>query len=59
MVARILREIALFLEMDQIPFKPRSYQHAARSIAALETEVEQIYRRGGLKALIEIPGVGR
>lgn len=42
-IARILREIALLLEMDQVQFKPRSYQKAARSIMALETEVDDIY----------------
>ncbi len=30
----------------------------ARSIEALEDDLEDIYRRGGLKALEDIPGVG-
>jgi DNA polymerase (family X) len=44
--------------MDDVPFKPRAYEKAARSIEALEDEVENIYRRGGVKALEDIPGVG-
>jgi DNA polymerase (family X) len=57
-VERILNNIALLLEMDDVPFKPRAYEKAARSIEALEDDLEDIYRRGGLKALEDIPGVG-
>jgi DNA polymerase (family 10) len=58
-VARIFKEIAILLEMDDIQFKPRAYERAARSIEALEEDVEGIYRKGGVKALMEIPGVGQ
>jgi DNA polymerase (family 10) len=58
-IAEILREIAIMLDMDDVPFKPRAYEKAARSIEALEEDVEEIYRKGGMKALIEIPGVGQ
>src|SRR5579872_5395723 len=57
-VEKILNNIALFLEMDNIQFKPRAYEKAARSIEALEEDVEDIYQRGGIKALKEIPGIG-
>lgn len=57
-VASVLKKIALFLEMDDVPFKPRAYEKAARSIEALEDEVEDIYQKGGVKALMQIPGVG-
>lgn len=40
-------------------FKPRAYEKAARSIEALQEDVEEIYRKGGIKALMEIPGVGK
>jgi len=58
-VVKILSEIAIFLEMDEVQFKPRAYEKAARSIEALEKDVEEIYKKGGIKALMEIPGVGR
>ncbi len=58
-VANILKEIAVFLEMDDVQFKPRAYEKAARSIEALQEDVEEIYRKGGIKALMEIPGVGK
>jgi DNA polymerase (family X) len=58
-VAKTLREIGIFLEMDNVQFKPRAYEKAAKSIEALEEDVEVIYGRGGVKALMEIPGVGQ
>jgi DNA polymerase (family 10) len=57
-VAKILNEIALLLEMDNVQFKPRAYEKAARAIEALEKSVEEIDAKGGVKALMEIPGVG-
>lgn len=58
-VARIFKEIAILLEMDDVQFKPRAYERAARSIEALEEDVEEVYKKGGVKALMEIPGVGQ
>jgi DNA polymerase (family 10) len=58
-VVKVLSEIAIFLEMDEVQFKPRAYEKAARSIEALEEDVKEIYKKGGIKALMEIPGVGR
>jgi len=58
-VANILKEIAVFLEMDDVQFKPRAYEKAARSIEASQEDVEEIYKKGGIKALMEIPGVGK
>src|SRR5262249_9553443 len=39
-------------------FKPRAYEKAAVVIGDLEEEVADVYARGGIKALKEIPGVG-
>ena len=57
-IARILKNISLLLDMDNIQFKPRAYEKAAISVEALEEDVEDVYRKGGLKALKQIPGVG-
>src|SRR3989338_6945713 len=57
-IAKILYNIALYLEMEDEPFKPRAYEKAARSVEALTEDVSDIYKRGGIKALIDIPGVG-
>ncbi len=58
LVAKILEEISYALEILDVPFKPRAYAKAARSIKNLSADVEEIYKKGGLKALDEIPGVG-
>jgi DNA polymerase (family X) len=57
--ARVLREIAAFLDMQSVPFKPRAYEKAADSLLALGDPVEDVYARGGLRALESIPGVGK
>ena len=57
-VANILNKVAIYLEMDEVQFKPRAYEKAARSIEALEEEIEETYRKGGFDALTEIPAVG-
>ncbi len=57
-IAEILYEIASYLEMQDVPFKPRAYEKVAGVIEGLEEEVSEIYKKGGLKALENIPGVG-
>jgi DNA polymerase (family 10) len=57
-LAQIFREIALYLEMQEEKFKPRAYEKVAYSLEALEEPVSGIYKRGGVKALRQIPGVG-
>jgi len=56
--AKILSEIGIYLEMQDVPFKPRAYEKVAEVIAALDEPVAEIYKKGGLKAVEEIPGVG-
>jgi DNA polymerase (family X) len=58
-LAKIFNEIADFLEMDGIAFKPYAYQRAAVGLGSMEESVEDIYKKGGKKALEEIPGVGK
>ena len=58
-VAAVLREIALFLAMEDEPFKPRAYEKAAESIAATDQACAALFASGGAKALATIPGVGK
>ncbi|MEK7138562.1 MAG: DNA polymerase/3'-5' exonuclease PolX, partial [Patescibacteria group bacterium] len=58
-LAKILREISVLLEMKEVAFKPQAYEKAAHSVEMLEEDVREIYKQGGLKALEEIPGVGK
>ncbi len=58
-IARILYEISIFLEMDDIPFKPAAYEKAAYNIDTLENDVSNIYKENGIKGLMDIPAVGK
>ncbi|MDH7476007.1 MAG: DNA polymerase/3'-5' exonuclease PolX [Microgenomates group bacterium] len=57
-LAKIFNEIADFLEMQGVAFKPYAYQKAAITIQTLEEDVSDIYKSGGREALLKIPGVG-
>ena len=57
-LAEIFNEIADYLDMEGVAFKPRAYEKVAEAIVGMEEDVEALYKRGGLKALCEIPGVG-
>ncbi|MFC1801483.1 DNA polymerase/3'-5' exonuclease PolX [Nanoarchaeota archaeon] len=57
-IAQILYQISEILELKDIQFKPRAYQKAALAIESLSEDVREIYRKGGIKKLKEIPGVG-
>jgi DNA polymerase (family 10) len=57
-IAKLFYEIAEYLEMDGVPFKPYAYQKAAITLETLKDDVAEVYQKGGLKALKAIPGVG-
>jgi len=57
-IAKIFNEIAEYLEMEGVQFKPYAYQKAALTLETLKNDVEDLYKTGGLKALKSIPGVG-
>ncbi len=57
-LATLLREIAQYLEMEDVPFKPRAYERAALSIENLAEDITEVYAQGGRKAIEAIPGVG-
>lgn len=45
--------------MDKVPFKPQAYEKAAVAVEAMEEDVENVYKKGGLKSLEEISGIGK
>ncbi len=57
-IAKMLYEIGLYLEMEDVAFKPRAYERAAEAIQSLDEEAAELYKKGGLKTLEDIPGVG-
>ena len=58
-IAKIFYEIARFLQIDKVAFKPYAYERAAVSLEAIKDDVAQIYIKGGRKMLEEIEGIGK
>jgi DNA polymerase (family 10) len=58
-LVKILYEMAALLEIKEVAFKPQAYERAAYSIESFGEDVDEIYKKGGLKALEDIPGVGQ
>ena len=57
-ISKILREIAVYLEMQNVSFKPWAYEKAAVAVADLSDDIHDLYKKGGIKAIEEIEGVG-
>ncbi len=58
-LARIFDRMADALEfLGEIPFKVVAYRKAARVLEDLPEDVEEIYRQGGMAALMRLPGIG-
>lgn len=57
-IAKIFKEMAIYLEMENVPFKPQAYERAAATIELLSEDLEEIYKKNNLKGLISIPGIG-
>ena len=50
-ITRVLNEMAIYYEMEDVQFKPRAYEKVAMAIAALDREVADLYKEGGIKGL--------
>jgi len=57
-IAAVLWEISQYLEMEGVAFKPRAYEKVAEVIEGLSEELRDLYKKGGLKAIETIPGIG-
>jgi len=57
-IAHALREMAWFLEMDGVAFKPRAYEKAAHSVESFERPAAALWAATGVDGLREIPSVG-
>jgi len=58
-LAKIFYDMANYLEMDNGSFRAYAYKRVAIILESLEQDIEHIYKKGGLKALEEISGVGK
>ncbi len=54
-IAELLYEIADFLELQDVEFKPRAYRRAARNVESTSEPIEEVHERGELE---DIDGVG-
>lgn len=62
LIASILNEIADMLSIEETKtskFEVRAYKNAALVIESLQDPIEEIYKKGGKKALMELPGIGK
>jgi len=58
-IASKLREIATLLDEQKAnPFRVNAYLSAAKTIGTMTEAVEDLLRREGFQALLEIPGIG-
>ena len=58
-IAKIFYQIAQYLEMKDVPFKPQAYEKAAIILEDLKEDVKELYQKGGKEALLDIPGIGK
>lgn len=58
-LSKIFLEFSYRDAMLDIPFKPRAYELASEAIAGLKDDVETTWKKGGIKELKTLPGVGQ
>ncbi|MDD5437653.1 MAG: DNA polymerase/3'-5' exonuclease PolX [Patescibacteria group bacterium] len=58
-LAKIFFEFSYWHEMNNVAFKPRAYQIASEAVTGLGDEVEAAWRKGGVKELKKLPGLGQ
>ena len=58
-LAKIFYEIAEYLAMEEVNFKPQAYQKAAFILENQEKDIVGIYEKQGLKGLEIISGIGK
>lgn len=57
-LSKIFFEMADLLEIEGVSFKPFAYRKVALLLDNFKEDIREIYRRGGIKALKKISGVG-
>lgn len=58
-IAKIFYEMAEYLAMEEVAFKPQAYEKAALNLESLSTDVADVYKKEGLKGLEDIPSIGQ
>lgn len=57
-LAKIFYQMADILEIRNVAWKPQAYRRVAKALETMMGSVVDVYKKGGLKAVEEIPGVG-
>ncbi len=57
-LAQELEDMADYLELEKVQWKPRAYRQAAAGIRNLDKDAEEIYEEKGKKGLQKIQGIG-
>ncbi|MBI5872435.1 hypothetical protein HZB88_05150 [archaeon] len=57
-IAGIFYKIAEILEIKNVKWKPQAYRRAAKELDILKEDIRITYKKGGIKAIQEIPGIG-
>jgi len=57
-IADVLQEVALFLEAENVPFKPRAYETAVQTILQQADDLSAMYKECGTKCIDDLPGIG-
>lgn len=57
-LSRMLFEFSYWHAIKNHPFKPQAYALASESVIALGDRLEKIWKKGGVKALVALPGIG-
>ncbi len=58
-LAKVFLEISQYLSLKDSFFEARAYEKAAKTIAYLDKDVSDIYKKQGRQGLEEIPGIGK
>ena len=58
-IAKIFHRLGVFLDMEDVDFKPAAYQRAAAILRTLDQSVADIYRLSDIKGLEALEGIGK
>lgn len=57
-LAKQFYRMADILEIKDVAWKPQAYRRAAKALETMMADIKDIYKKGGLKALKDLPGIG-
>jgi DNA polymerase (family X) len=58
-LAKIFYEISYYLQAHEVAFKPSAYRRASYVLEKLEEDIQDVYKKGGVKELEKIPSIGK